>query len=391
MQISKIYIGGWFQRTSLHLTEIWTVLNEQFTEIEINKEKLKKLTEALKVKNVSRQTRFLDYVLVESEALNCRIYEDGLIVLEKKNISSSITPDLEKIKEYYDKRLSPFISYLFSKGAPIPKELADIKTILPYIIITKGTEGEVRELFEKLGEWVSSKVYGKDMEVYRGPRIIIVNNIKDEELSQAIVESQIFFREFGTQLHRYLSIHRIIWEKIAAIKEQAAVGGSKIVDLRNQLTGYQKTINLIGTRIKQMDVYLATRARIAKDLKLDEYLSALFQYKYETLANTHQYIQHLWEMTENYLNAAIQVFAELTEKISKDAIYSLRVVTSIGAMAGIFGYLGREALPNFTSQGLIYLGILAISIWLVNEVINRIHMKKNYKLMAEAGKKKTKI
>ncbi len=28
MQIQKIYIGGWFQRTTLHLTEIFDFLNE---------------------------------------------------------------------------------------------------------------------------------------------------------------------------------------------------------------------------------------------------------------------------------------------------------------------------------------------------------------------------
>lgn len=389
MKIVKIYIGGWFQRTTLHLTEIWTVLNEQITEIELDIKKLRKLTQALKIKKISRQTEFLDYILVESEAINYRIYEDGLIILEKKG-ASNISDDLESIQEYYDHRLSPFISYLFSKGAPIPKELADIKTILPYIIITKGTEKEVKTLFRKLGGWISSKVQSKDMEVYRGPRIIVVNNIKNEELAQAIVESQIFFREFRTHLHRYLSIHRVVWEEIAAIKERVAVGGAKISELRNQLTNYQKTITLIDARIKQMNVYLATRAKIASNLKLDKYLNTLFQYKYETLENTHQYIQHLWEMTQNYLNSAIQIFVELAEKTSKDAIYTLRVVTSIGAIAGIFGYLARETLPKFTSQGLLYLGILAVSIWIVNEIINRYHMKKNYKIIAEAEKKREK-
>ena len=386
MEITKIYIGGWFQRTTLHLTEIWIALNERFTEIELDLEKLRKLIEDLQVKKISRHTEFLDYILVETETVNYRIYEDGLIVLEKKDVSLRIADTLEIIKHYYDERLSPFISYLFSRGAPVPKELADIKTILPYVIVTKGTEGEAKRLFEELEERISSEVSSGDIKVYRGPKIIIVNNIQDEDLAQAIVESQIFFREFKTQLHRYLSIHRIVWERIAVIKERAFIGGGKVTDLQNQLRDYQKTINLIGTRIKQMDVYLSTRAKIASNLKLDEYLSSLFQYKYETLANARQYIQYLWEMTENYLNSAIQVFNTLSDKISKDAFNTLRVVTSIGAIAGIFGYLSREALPTFTSQGLVYLGILAVSIWLVNEITNRFQTRKNYKIMAEAEK-----
>lgn len=392
MRIIRTYIGGWFQRTVLHLTEIWVALNERFTEIELDLEQLRRLINALEIKKVSRHTQFLDYILVETEAVDYRIYEDGLIILEKKGISSkNIAEELEIIKKYYDERLSPFISYLFSRGAPIPKELADIKTILPYIIITQGTEAEVKHLFEELGEWISSEVSSGEMKVYRGPKIIVINNVAKEDVVQAVVESQIFFREFRTQLHRYLSIHRIVWERIAVIKERAFVGGGRVTDLHNQLREHQKTINLIGTRIKQMDVYLSTRAKIASNLKLEEYLSSLFQYKYETLADTHKYIQHLWEMTENYLNSAIQVFDTLADKISKDAIYMLRVVTSIGAIAGIFGYLGQKALPSFTSQGLIYLGILAVSIWLVNEAINRFQTRKNYKIMAEAEKKKTKI
>ena len=389
MQIIKVYIGGWFQRTTLHLTEIWTVLNEQRTEIELDKEKLKELSEALQIKQISRETKFLDYILVESKFLTWRIYEDGLIVLEK--IVSNIKDDLGIIKEYYDNRLSPFISYLFSKGAPIPKELADIKTILPYVIITKGSEEEVKSLFKELGEWVSSEVRSEAVGVYRGPNLIVINNIEDMDLAQATVESQIFFREFRTQLHRYLSIHRIVWERIADIKERVSVGGTKITELRNQLTDYQKTITLISARIKQMDVYLATRAKIVSNLKLDEYLSSLFQYKYETLENTHTYIQHLWEMTEDYLNSAIQVFGGLEEKTSKDVLNSLRIVTSIGAIAGIFGYLARETLPKFTSQGLIYFGIIFFLTWLLNEIISQFYRRKHYKMITEVGKKRIKI
>lgn len=390
MEIIKIYIGGWFQRTTLHLAEIWEALNEQKTKIELDIERLKKLIKTLQIKAISRHTEFLDYILVETEKINYRIYEDGLIVLEKNNVSE-IRADLESIKKYYDNCLSPFISYLFSKGAPVPKELADIKTILPYIVITKGDEKEVKSLFKKLGEWISSEVQSEIVGVYRGPNLVVINNIAKTDIIQAIVESQIFFREFKTQLQRYLSIHRIIWEEIATIKERAFVGGSKITELRNQLSNYQKTINLIDSRIKQMDTYLSTRAKIANNLKLDEYLNFLFQYKYETLENTHKYIQHLWEMTENYLNSAIQVFVELEEKTSKDALDTLRIVTSIGAIAGIFGYLTLETLPKFTFSGLLYLLILIIAIWFVNEVINRFHKRKNYRIIAKVEKAKAKI
>lgn len=390
MEIVKIHIGGWFQRTTLHLAEIWQALNEGQTEIELDVKKLKKFIKTLQIKSISRHAEFLDYILVETERINYRIYEDGLIILEKTDVSD-MAAALETVKEYYDNCLSPFISYLFSRGAPVPKELADIKTILPYIVIAKGAEEEVKILFKKLGEWISSEVRSGVVGVYRGPNLIVINNIEETDIVRAIVESQIFFREFKTQLHRYLSIHRIVWEKIAFVKEQVSIRGAKIAELRNQLTDYQKTITLIGTRIKQMDVYLATRAKIASNLKLEEYLNSLFQYKYETLRSAHQYIQHLWGMTENYLNSAIQVFIELEEKTSKDALNSLRIVTSIGAIAAIFGYLAQKKLPTATPQGLIYFGLIFFLTWFLNEIISRYYRKKHYKMAARTEGKKIKF
>jgi len=389
MQIVKLYIGGWYQRTTLHLTEIWLALKEKITEIEIDFDKLRKLINELEIEKVSRENWYLEYILVRAKQLSYRIYEDGLIVLEKEGLN--LKKDIEDLNLYYNDRLSPFLSYLFSKGAPVPKELADIKTILPYIIVTQGTNKEIKDLLKELKESAYTKLESGVIGVYRSPGFIVINNIEDPQLAQAIIESQIFFREFKTQLHRYLAIHRIVWEKIAAVKERAFVWGGKITELRNQLNAYQKTINLIDSRIKQMDTYLTTRAKIASNLKLDEYLNSLFQYKYETLENTHKYIQHLWEMTENYLNSAIQVFIELEERTAKDAFNTLRVVTSIGAIAGIFGYLTVKSLPQFTSSGLLYLLILVISIWFVNEVINRFYKRKNYRIMAEAEKEKAKI
>lgn len=389
MEIKSVHIGLWFQRTTLHLTEMWLALHEKRSEIDLDQDKLRKLVENLKIDKSSREAGYLEYILVNTPILTYKIYEDGLMVIEKR--VSNIQEDLEILKRYYDEQLAPFISYLFSKGAPIPKELANIKTILPYIIVTKGSEQEVKTVLKELKEDAYGELEHENIGVYRSPNIIVINNIENTDFTQAIIESQIFFREFKTQLQRYLSIHRIIWEKIAVIKEQATIGAAKISELRNQLTNYQKTITLIGTRIKQMDAYLETRSKMVKILQLDEYLNSLFAYKYETLANTHTYIQHLWDMTENYLNSAIQVFVELAEKSNKDAFNALRLVTSIGAIAGIFGYLAKEDLPKLTSQGLIYFGILAVLTWLLNEIISRFYMRKNYKIVSEEEKKRTEI
>ncbi len=43
--------------------------------------------------------------------------------------------DIERVKEYYETKLSPALNYIFSLGAPVPKELAGIKNVFPYFVI----------------------------------------------------------------------------------------------------------------------------------------------------------------------------------------------------------------------------------------------------------------
>ncbi|MBI3685074.1 hypothetical protein HY250_01595 [Candidatus Azambacteria bacterium] len=245
MTVKKIYIGGWFQRTTLHLTEMWDFLKYGMSRLDFPPAELAKARALLAIANVTRESGPLEYLLVEtSVGISYRIYEDGLIILEKD--FRSLKEDFADIKDYYDNKLSKALSLIFSKGAPVPKELASIQT-----------------------------------------------NLRDETLARHIIESQIFFREFKSQLARYLAIHRLVWEKIERIKEREKIKGNEIDGLRNELSDYQKTIHLIGARIDQMDAYLKTRQKLTDLKTMDEYLQPLFQFKFETLADTHAYIKHL--------------------------------------------------------------------------------------------------
>ncbi len=70
------------------------------------------------------------------------------------------------------------------------------------------------------------------------------------------IEEQIFIREFKAQLHRYLNIHRIIWEKIDAVKSNVKIKGKDIVSFSSKIDGYRKIVNLIDSRINQMNSYI---------------------------------------------------------------------------------------------------------------------------------------
>ena len=387
MTIQKIYIGGWFQRTTLHLTETWDFLKHGRSNLDFPKEKLDEARDSLSLNEVSRESGPLEYILAKtSKEISYRMYEDGLIVLEKE--FSSLKNDFELIKDYYDNKLSKALSLIFSKGAPVPKELANIKTILPYIVtVTDATKKEAEKVFKDFSEDVYSVLSTKKIEVYRSPGIILINNLKDENLTRGIIESQIFFREFKSQLHRYLAIHRILWEKIKTIKERGEIRGTDIDSLRNELSVYQKTINLIGARIDQMPAYVKTRQKITDIEKIDDYLQPLFQFKFETLLDTHEYIKHLWGMTKNYLTSAIEIFSELQAKSTKNTISSLQLITTIGVVAGILGYLGKDTLPKFTSIGLIYFSLLMAMTWIINSIVSKFFKNKKYNIEAQDIKK----
>ncbi len=178
-------------------------------------------------------------------------------------------------------------------------------------------------------------------------------------------------------MHRYLNIHRIIWEKIDEVKEHAQVKGSEIVQFTTKIEGYAKTINLIDGRIKQMCMYIATREKIAKsDAELAEFL-AISGYRYETLRDTLNYIQYLWGMTQNHVNAAQKQFNNLKGDVTNKSVNSLTIVTSMSAGAAILG-LFQESEPTFTIFGVIYFFVLALIGWGSQKVLDFISKRQSY-------------
>jgi len=62
MQIQKIYIGGWFQRTTLHLTEIWDFLKYGKSNLDFPQKKLIEARNILSIVEVSRESGPLEYI-----------------------------------------------------------------------------------------------------------------------------------------------------------------------------------------------------------------------------------------------------------------------------------------------------------------------------------------
>ncbi len=381
MKINSIYVGGWFQRTMLQLSEIYDFLREGKSQLNLDSNKLMKFRKSLEIGKIDYGVAGEEYVEFTT-ALNIKvkIFEDGLITLKNESVSEdTLFADLEHVANYYETKLSPAFSYLFSLGAPVPKELANIETVYPYFVVCdKVTKDDMTDLLARTEKQKYFEFENKKYDVIRGDKYYFINN-KSQSLEniERYIEEQVFIREFKGQLHRYLNLHRIIWEKIDSVKEQASVKGSDIVTFSSKLDGYAKTVNLIDGRINQMSTYLPTREKIAKsDPELAEFL-AISGYRYETLRDTLDYIKHLWTMTKNYVSSAQKLFDGLGSQVTEKSVDNLTIVTSMGVGASLIG-LFTESAPEFTVFGFIYFFALAIIGWGVNKLMSTISKNRKY-------------
>lgn len=381
MKIDNIYVGGWFQRTMLQLSEIYDFLRMCKTELALDVEKLQEYRKNLEIGRIEYGVAGEEYVLfTTAENITVKIFEDGLITLNNKSVSNdTLFADIDKVTDYYENRLSPALSYLFSLGAPVPKELAHIETVYPYFIIcNNATKDELSELLARTEKQKYFEFSNKKYDVIRGDKYYFINNKNtDIPTIERYIEEQIFIREFKGQLHRYLNLHRIIWEKIDIVKENVRVKGSEIVKFTTKLEGYAKTVNLIDGRIKQMSTYISTREKIAKnDEDLKEFL-AISGYRYETLRDTLEYIKHLWDMTKNYVASAQKLFNGIKQDVTSSSINSLTIVTAMSAGAGLLD-LFTESAPKFEAFGFVYFFILAFVGWLATKILTKINSSRKY-------------
>ena len=383
MKVSNVYIGGWFQRTMLQLSEIYDFLRECKTQLNLDQDKLNEYHKNLEIGKIDYGVSGEEYIEFTT-ALNIKvkIFEDGLIVLNNQKVSEdTLFADINHVTDYYENKLSPAFSYLFSLGAPVQKELANIETVYPYFIVCdNATKDEITDLLSSTEKQKYFEFTNTKYDVVRGDKYYFINNKKQSgEDIERYIEEQIFIREYKGQLHRYLNLHRIIWEKIDNVKEQAKVKGSDIVKFSTKLEGYAKTVNLIDGRINQMSTYIPTREKIAKsDPELSEFL-AISGYRYETLKDTLDYIKALWSMTKNYVSSAQKLFSELKSDVTNKSISNLTIVTSMGVGASLINLFTGSA-PTFSIFGVIYFFALALIGYSVNKIMKLIAKKRTYEI-----------
>lgn len=385
MKISNVYIGGWFQRTMLQLTEIYDFLRDCKSKLDLDPEKLANFRKELAIGKIDYGVMGEEYIeFTTALDIKVKIFEDGLIVLNNQRVSEdTLFADIDRVTDYYENKLSKAFNYLFSLGSPVPKELANIENVYPYFIMCDNvTKDEMSELLSRTEKQKYFEFSNDKYDVIRGDKYYFINNKKQSfDNIERYIEEQVFIREFKGQLHRYLNMHRIIWEKIDSVKENVNIKGSEIVKFTSKLEGYAKTINLIDGRIKQMSTYISTREKIAKsDEELSEFL-LISGYRYETLRDTLDYIKYLWDMTKNYVVSAQKLFDGIKQDVTSSSVKSLTIVTSMSAGAAILD-LFTESAPTFSTFGVFYFFILAVLGYSSNKILEAISKRKKYEISA---------
>jgi len=374
----RVTYGGWYQRTTLHLSEVYNLFVHARSDLKLSKDELIKYQRGLNLVEVSRESGYLEYVKAKTiSGIEIRYYEDGLYILEIA--TNNIDEARNLLESYLENKFNPAISYIFSLGAPTPKVLANIKTSHPVVV---SMFGKTDIDFDKniFGE-VYTTISSNKIKVRKTPNYILISAPKKFEgaLSE-LIEMQIFFREFKDQIEKYLTIHRTIWEEISQIKEAKMIKGSDVEQIRGRLDGYQKTISLINNRINQMGSYNSTRSSIAKHIEIEKDLVTLFEYKFETLADTLSYIKEIWKMTSDYLASAVSNLVEIKNQTTSNNLKSLQTITSIGVISGVLGYLSANNLPHISKAGALYFVILFALTWIMNYVITIRYKNKEYSL-----------
>jgi hypothetical protein len=390
MTIEKMYLGYWYQRTTLHLSEIYDFFHDGESPLKLDQKKLNDLRSDLDIETVELTIEALESLHITTKrGIAITVYEDGLVVFQKEH--SELRQDIDKLTEYFETRFTPAVSYLFSLGAPVPKELAGIKTISPFFIVTRGGTAEnITKLLHDLHEDRYYEIKTDNVEIYRGGQFFLINHSLRFKNIEPLIESQIFFKEFKTQLHRYLNLHRVIWEKIAAIKEQGFIRGQAVQAQRNELESYKKTVELIEGRMNQMGIHIATREKLIQEAGLEDILSHTLQSRYQNLKETLNYVKTLWTMTSRYVDSSIQIFGEIGSQSTKNSIQALTLITTLGLLNGIINYFTLKQYPVFTLTGVTYFVILVAATWIVNQIVILSYRKMKYKITAIEAKRNIK-
>lgn len=340
---TRLYLGVWFQRTSLHLKEFKDFLSGKDNGNNLDTQKLSELRKSLNLKNISFiHKNDVNLLRAENDGIDISVSEDGVILIHS-NLKNSLEKEAKKLESFYSKKLSPALSYLYSRGAPLPKDLSAIKEVYPLYLMGSGLEQkEIKDIFNFINDEAFLIEEKDGIKIYTGNEIMVVDIDEDHptmenEDAQSLIRNIVLFREFEKQLSQYLNLHRDIWEGISKIRESESLTLENFPKIRSEILGYLKTLSFVRARLCQMKDILDSREKTLsdKDIKVLDDLD--LENRFKILSSEQAYILNLWDMTTDYAKGTLDLLDSLLTENTQKEIGLLQVITFIGVATGFFG------------------------------------------------------
>lgn len=331
---ASITYGGWHPRTAMHLAELYSFLSQGTSHLPFSQQKLTNLHQTLNLQSVAREAGYMEYIrATTNDGIEIRYYEDGLYVLEIE--SRNPHQASANLMKYHDTILVPALHYLYSLGTPIP-ELSHEHHPRPTMVWLSWPHHRHFDVDAAYGK-VTSQITSDDVTVYKTEQFVfVVSSRQGPNFIRDLVEMQIFFREFQSQLEQFLYSHRQSWSELAIIRDRPTIKPAQLPKLHRVLLKQQHITNLAQGRLGQMNAYIQSRAAIAEQLGIEDYLLMLFHFRFETLEDSYHYLSRNWQMTKTYVDQAAELLNSIQSRATASLISSLRflvVLLTVSSLA----------------------------------------------------------
>lgn len=351
MRYDSIYVGTWTPRTLVHLREFHDALTTQESEL-FKKTDLKKWIKPIGIKQVDYVSGPTDSVVVSGKQ-ETRIYqgEDGIIFAERR--VKDPKKDADELGRFFKDAVLKFWKQLYSKGAPIPRTFSRITEFYPYVITVKqANKKAVAGLFKRFEDDIVEEADWKAAKYWRGRRLIVLQ-IRQPERQHQVIRNLLFMHSYKFQAHKMLHLHRFIWEDIESIRERTQIRSKDLPVMRDSLLDLQRQIAFFLSRIKQMKSSLHLLKETYQEEMVGSDYSAYIHTEVVSLLSVQDYLEELWEMTQNYARSTVDLMQMLYSDNERRELNTLQMIFTIGVIAEVLvlGEVTGGRLQLFSPAG----------------------------------------
>ncbi|MFC1640672.1 hypothetical protein ACFL2D_01335 [Patescibacteria group bacterium] len=330
-------------RTSLHLRELYSFLSgaeDKSFGYGLSKKKLTQLRKELNPSKVHLNTELLDYVSADLDGREFNMLEDGILLLSAKG--KHIIKAREDLNNFFLKKFQVAFSYIYSRGAPIPKTFSSISSVPPTVVVTsKAGKREINALFKKLGDQVQQEYPGRNTNAYFGKNLIVLAGDVEEDLE--LVRYLIFMFDYHVQQRRMLKVHRTVWDEAARIREKQKVNYSDLPIARDLLLDLKKDISYFEARLEQMTEYINVRSENIETLLAEGQLRTRISEELKSYKATQTYLGSLMKMTEDFVDQTLSLVELLYQENEQKEINTLQVIFIVGVITSL---IALGAMPG---------------------------------------------